>query len=168
VEHAVGFLGIIPPYLRRFSIEVDSGCWVWQGPPASAGHGQTWTPDGTKTAHRAVWESLFGTLPAGYSLHHLCPNRLCVNPEHQQPKETNKHRSDHCKAKWARQKADPSLRLIGRAAIHEQLCSGSRSSAGGLSNPAKRGDLSPVPFPGDEAHPVESPALVVGAGGEGL
>lgn len=38
---------------------------------------------------------------------------LCVNPEHQEEKGHGEHRRLHCLDKWARQKADPSLRLIG-------------------------------------------------------
>ena len=104
----------LPANMRCFHHEEATGCFVWEGPPNAAGHGQVATPEGTKTAHRAVWEALFGPLDSSISLHHRCDNLLCINPLHMEIKPEVKHRSDHCRARWARQKADPSLQLIGQ------------------------------------------------------
>lgn len=105
---------MLPANLRRFHLEESTGCLVWEGPPNDAGHGQVATPEGTKTAHRAVWEALFGQLDSSLSLHHRCDNLLCVNPFHMSIKLERKHRSEHANERWARQKADPSLQLIGQ------------------------------------------------------
>jgi len=36
-------------------------------------------------AHRWIYEQVVGPIPAGLDLDHLCRNRWCVNPEHQEP-----------------------------------------------------------------------------------
>jgi hypothetical protein len=58
-------------------------CWGWLGyvnPRTGYGkkqwHGETWL------AHRWVWTMLFGSIPKGFTIDHLCRNRMCVNPHH--------------------------------------------------------------------------------------
>lgn len=114
-------LEMLPANLRRFHLEESTGCLVWEGPPNDAGHGQVATPEGTKTAHRAVWEAFFGALHSSISVHHRCDNKLCVNPFHMSIKLERKHRSEHANERWARQKADPSLRLIGQRKGNKRL-----------------------------------------------
>ena len=41
--------------------------------------------------HRVVYEQLFGPIPEGYHLHHLCSNRLCANPLHLQEVNEKEH-----------------------------------------------------------------------------
>ncbi len=72
----------------RYKCLVDLGdspedCWRWIGKvnkPAGYGHkqwhGETWL------AHRWVWTMLFGKIPDGMVIDHLCRNRWCVNPHH--------------------------------------------------------------------------------------
>ena len=102
-------------FLDRFAVDAESGCWIWQGPPASGGHGQVAINHVTVTAHRAVYEHFNGPLAEGMTLHHLCSNRLCVNPAHMQEMTHSEHRRHHALKKWAAQKADPSLHIIGPA-----------------------------------------------------
>jgi len=85
----------LPLALRRFVVDPGTGCWLWQGPPNVSGHGQLYTPNGTTTAHRAVYEALIGPLNTGIALHHTCPNRLCVNPLHVQPMLLGEHTTHH-------------------------------------------------------------------------
>ncbi len=75
-----------PPYFAvpivRFAkkIEVDalSGCWQWVGALNGGGYGGF---DGT-TSHRFIYEYLFGEIPDGLDLDHLCRNRKCCSPFH--------------------------------------------------------------------------------------
>ena len=102
--------------LQNFVVDEETGCWVWQGKPTKDGHGQVCIERTTKTAHRAMWEFVNGELPEGYTVHHTCPNKLCVNPDpaHNIPVPTGRHRSGHALEKWDKQKAEPDARIIGR------------------------------------------------------
>lgn len=107
----------LPPELCNFTVDSDTGCWLWLGTLNEAGHGQFNLNGTTKTAHRAVWEHFFGELDSSISLHHrVCERRSCVNPLHQQPKPERVHRAEHARKRWARQKqAELSQRIIGCA-----------------------------------------------------
>lgn len=64
--------------------EPNSGCWLWDGPPAGRGYGRF---NGGKRkrelAHRVAWELTNGPIPPGMVLdHRVCKFKLCVNPDH--------------------------------------------------------------------------------------
>lgn len=79
-------------YTRR--VVDDDGCWISTYSVASHGYAQIgWTipvaergPDDPRShmvlAHRAAWSHLYGQVPLGMTLDHLCKQRRCVNPEH--------------------------------------------------------------------------------------
>jgi hypothetical protein len=58
------------------------------GGEARGGYG--WA--GSGRAHRVAWERLVGPIPPGHDLHHLCGVKLCVNPDHLEPRLAGKHR----------------------------------------------------------------------------
>lgn len=67
----------------KFIQPQDDGCWVWTGKLNEAGYGLL--PryvDGTRYAHRWVYETCFDTIPEGHHVHHRCGNRACCNPFH--------------------------------------------------------------------------------------
>lgn len=74
-----------------------NGCWEWQGHIATNGYGQicvgsrTDNTRRTRSAHTASYEALFGEIPEGLVLDHLCRNRKCVNPEHLEPVTTQEN-----------------------------------------------------------------------------
>lgn len=78
-----------------FSIDPETGCWVWQGnvQPRRYGQGYGRISFGTTNyrAHRVVYEAHRGPIPAGYGLDHLCANPLCVNPDHLEPVTTGEN-----------------------------------------------------------------------------
>ncbi|MBN1461370.1 MAG: HNH endonuclease, partial [Armatimonadetes bacterium] len=53
-------------------------CWIWPGPRTVNGYGRK----GGALAHRVVYEAVTGPIPRGMLLHHICQNKLCVNPKH--------------------------------------------------------------------------------------
>lgn len=58
-------------------------CWEWQGRVSpQTGYGKKQFHSRTLLAHRWMWEQLFGPIPKGAVINHLCRNRACVNPHH--------------------------------------------------------------------------------------
>lgn len=67
----------------------DSGCWEWLMGTVS---GYGWNGG---MAHRRGYESLYGKLPRNLECHHVCRNRLCVNPDHLEVINASEHRRQH-------------------------------------------------------------------------
>lgn len=76
--------------IQRFWTHVEhqeNGCWLWTG-TVNAKYGafkigsRTYKTRRMLYAHRFIWEYLNGPIPDGLQLHHVCENKLCVNPEH--------------------------------------------------------------------------------------
>lgn len=63
-------------------VTIAPGCWLWIKAKTYANF---W--DGTKQvpAHRFAYEYLFGPIPDGLEIDHLCRNPPCVNPGHLEP-----------------------------------------------------------------------------------
>lgn len=85
-----------PWYFVRHIKIAPNGCWNWTGNVAvnpryrHQKYGQYTvnpkrSPDGKKhtmCAHRFAYICVFGPIPEGFDLDHLCENKLCVNPPH--------------------------------------------------------------------------------------
>lgn len=67
---------------RNIQPEPNSGCWLWTASTNQKGYGRTELTGRSMLAHRAVWISLVGPIPAGMQLDHRCRVRCCVNPDH--------------------------------------------------------------------------------------
>lgn len=76
-------------------LEEDRGyktpCWIWQRSKNRNGYGLGFVPDDTRPtgwrtrlAHRIYWEAEYGPVPTGLELDHLCRQRACVRPDHQE------------------------------------------------------------------------------------
>lgn len=72
-------------HLARFTVDDQSGCWVWQGAVSRKGYGSIKIGRRGFSAHRWFYETLVGPIPDGLQLDHLCRNRACVNPNHLEP-----------------------------------------------------------------------------------
>jgi len=70
----------------RYAVDTETGCWVWQRSTGIDGYPKRMKVDcKSYSPHRYYYEQKYGKIPEGYALDHLCKNRLCVNPDHQQP-----------------------------------------------------------------------------------
>jgi hypothetical protein len=78
--------------LFRFVPERPPGeCWLWEGHVTPFGYGGLSRDGVAWVAHRWVFETRRGEIPDGYDLHHLCEQRLCVNPDHLVPLSRQEH-----------------------------------------------------------------------------
>jgi hypothetical protein len=75
--------------LRSFRLEAPTGCHISTYSIASHGYAQIgWSIPGEgrkndmTTAHRAAWTAVYGQIPAGMTIDHMCKNRRCVNVQH--------------------------------------------------------------------------------------
>jgi HNH endonuclease len=66
--------------------EPNSGCWLWMGNVDRKGYGRLgFRKNRNALAHRVTYKFLYGIVPAGLELDHLCRVPLCYNPAHLEP-----------------------------------------------------------------------------------
>src|SRR6266567_487358 len=83
-----------PPPLERFlerttlrDVISDTSywhCWEWTRPDIH-GYGIFYIEKKKILAHRWMYTHMYGPIPEGLFLDHLCRNTCCVNPEHLEP-----------------------------------------------------------------------------------
>ena len=61
-----------------------TGCWLWQG-GADHGYGVVGWEGRRWSTHRLAYTLMWGGIPDGLQLDHLCRNTLCVYPWHLEP-----------------------------------------------------------------------------------
>ena len=73
---------ILERFWEKVSIpENPNGCWIWQA-GCLKGYGAFSNGKKQIAAHKFAYEQLFGVVPNGMELDHLCRNKRCVNPNH--------------------------------------------------------------------------------------
>lgn len=78
-------LGVSPEErIARRTTRTD-GHWLWTGTITPNGYGSLSVHGKVHFAHRFVYETLVGPIPAGMQLDHLCRIRHCVYPAHLEP-----------------------------------------------------------------------------------
>jgi hypothetical protein len=55
-------------------------CWSWTGTQNGGGYGVVYINGRTKMTHRVAWEAVYGPIPNGLQIDHLCVNKLCRMP----------------------------------------------------------------------------------------
>lgn len=71
---------------EQFKPSIEGPCVIWPGTKNPGGYGQFSSKSGGKwrtvLAHRYFYELVFGPIPVGLQIDHLCRNRACVSPAH--------------------------------------------------------------------------------------
>lgn len=85
------------PAWFRGKVRVEGECWFWTGAKTSDGYAQAKLAGRFTRVHRYAYEVYVGdTLEEDAPLHHLCGNKLCVNPAHLAPLASHsEHRQLH-------------------------------------------------------------------------
>ena len=71
--------------MNRFEIKdmgYDTECWLWLGPVDKWGYGRMGKG---MLVHRFAYCEVYGEIPEGLEIDHLCRVRHCVNPDHMEP-----------------------------------------------------------------------------------
>lgn len=69
--------------LKRYTIDISTGCHNWQGRKDKDGYGRVNTAKyGTIRTNRLAYMLYVGEIPQGLLIRHLCNNRACINPNH--------------------------------------------------------------------------------------
>ncbi len=74
------------PLEERYTVDPDTGCWLWAGHINHLGYGTMHVEGGAnRFAHCLIYEAHRGPVPDGAELDHLCRTTRCVNPDHLEP-----------------------------------------------------------------------------------
>lgn len=71
-----------PPDEHSYAIDGATGCWVWLKGRTGRGYGVIQRNGKQIAAHRFFYQQHHGPIPADYHVHHVCENKVCVNPAH--------------------------------------------------------------------------------------
>ena len=101
----------------RIEVGSEKDCWPFRLSVGSHGYGQIgWAIGGGRssmtTAHRVAWQAMFGDIPPGMTVDHLCKNRICCNPSHLRLLTNRENAADNRQAK----------RGPGRMSYKEEPC----------------------------------------------
>lgn len=108
---------ILEKVMRRVTVE-DRGfrdkegnpspCWIYNGSDSGEGRGGGYArfnlDNGTVAVHIAMWVNENGIIPPGKQLDHLCEQRKCVRPSHNEMVthlENQRRRAQRTKARKA-------------------------------------------------------------------
>ena len=103
-----------------YTVDPETGCWVWDGHCNASGYGQFRLGSAKmKLAHRYYYELLVGPISEGHDLHHICENPKCVNPAHLEPLSRKVHRRKSKFTKLTKADVDEIRHLRGQVSQTE-------------------------------------------------
>ena len=62
-------------------MNTQDNCWLWQGAHHQEGYG-VFNNGKLIGSHRWIYQQVFGDIPKGYEIDHLCKVTACVRPSH--------------------------------------------------------------------------------------
>lgn len=87
-------------------VVTESGCWQWTGSTDLSGYGRLTYRHARYPAHRLSYALVYGAIPDGEVIHHLCENKRCIKPEHLEPVRPRDHFNGHRSPKWYEKMAE--------------------------------------------------------------
>jgi hypothetical protein len=70
-------------FMSKVITRGEDECWGWLGPDnGKEGYGLFYAGGKTHLIHRLFYEHIFGPIPKGLVIRHICHNRKCLNPKH--------------------------------------------------------------------------------------
>ncbi len=78
-------------FTSKVRYEPTTGCLTWTGGVFKDGYGIFSVNRVPKSAHRVGWQLFMGEIDRRVHIHHLCENKLCVNPGHLSPVTAKHH-----------------------------------------------------------------------------
>lgn len=89
---------------ERYQVDRNTGCWNWTAGLNGKGYAYIFARRYSRQAYKWYYEIVYGKVPDGMELDHLCRNKKCVNPEHLEvvTKSENNRRGNSPSAKNAR------------------------------------------------------------------
>lgn len=81
-------------FLGKVKKGLPNECWPWEG-TTNNGYGQVTMPGRQVAAHRLSYQAWIGPIPEGLDIHHVCHNKLCVNPAHLEALPHKDHTRQH-------------------------------------------------------------------------
>lgn len=82
---------------NRYIVNIATCCWEWMGACWRSGHPVVKVGGKATGAHRVFYEFFKGVIPKGFHVHHVCENRVCVNPAHLVAVTREEHAQLHAK-----------------------------------------------------------------------
>ncbi len=101
---------LVEDRLRAKAVEID-GHLIWCGVSNPAGYGKTTLRGNSTSTHRAMWEQVYGPIPAGLFVLHTCDTPPCIQPEHLYL-GTRQNNSDDMRRRMGYEARDVTLNLL--------------------------------------------------------
>ncbi len=118
-------------FFKFIKVNMDSGCWEWQGTKSVCGYGKFHIVSGDYSAHRVSYDIFIEKMSIYLVIDHKCRNRSCVNPDHLRAvtESTNILENSLCGAAVNKQKTHciRGHELVGENLIRSKMRSGSIS-----------------------------------------
>ena len=80
-------------YWRKILVGRMEDCWKWKGSHFANGYARYGRNQ--EVLHKRIFECIYGPVPEGSELHHLCRHKWCVNPQHLEVVTVLQHRGYH-------------------------------------------------------------------------